>query len=61
MHPELVSALNREQIRTWRRTADEYRSVRTTRPPNTRSRWRWHVPTRVRRRGAVRRAPASTC
>jgi hypothetical protein len=60
MHPDVLSALSRDRILTWRRTADEYRSARTARPPKARTPWRWHARTRVRLRGTVRRAPAST-
>jgi hypothetical protein len=61
MHPELVSALSREQVRTWHRTAEQYRFARTTRPSKSRTPWRRHARTRVRLGGAVRGVPASTC
>jgi hypothetical protein len=61
MHPDLVTAMRREQVRTWQRTADEYRSVRAARLPRPPMSWPWPRRTRIRGLGALRRAPASTC
>jgi hypothetical protein len=61
MHPDVLSALSRDRILAWRRTADEYRFARTMRPPKSRDPWRWHARTRVRLRGTMPRVPASTC
>jgi hypothetical protein len=61
VHPDVLRAMRREQVLTWQRTADEYRAVQAERLPRPTTHWRWPQLTRVRRRGAIRRAPASTC